>query len=82
MDIQKAITEIARSRPLPRTQRANYGQWVEPAWVVRGLVERGCGVTDAVNAVIAQMNLHPQRKAFNGVKAAYYALRHKPASQP
>ncbi len=78
MKIEEVIREIQRRTPLPPARRAQHGQWVKPAWVVRGLVEQGWGVFDAVHQTIATLNLHPPKKAFNGVKAAYYQLRNKP----
>lgn len=58
--------------------RAAHGQWVPFAWLVRGLVERGHGVTDSVNVVIEQAKLTPVELAQKSLRAAYYKIRTKP----
>lgn len=78
MTIEDTIREIQRRTPLPPPGYVTYGQWISPAWVVRGLVEQQWGVTEAVRQVVATMKLQPERKALNGVKAAYYIIRNKP----
>lgn len=68
---------IARTPQPPAPARSGYGQWVRPAWVVRGLVARGWGVSDAVRETVAAMGLEGDR-AFRGVRACYYAIRTEP----
>ncbi len=79
MDPEEAIREIKRKTPLPPSYRAARGVWVQPAWVVRGLVERDkWTVSDAVREVIHRMKLTPPETAFKGVRAAYYVIRNEP----
>lgn len=78
MNIAEIAQEIMRRKPLPANRRAQHGQWVSPAWVVRRLVEDAdWGVKDAVAQVCETLNLHPRDKALNGVRAAYYEVRKK-----
>ncbi len=77
MNPNEVVKEITRRKPLPPTQRATHGAWVEPAQAVAGLVEKGWSPTDAVREVISVLKLHPPEKAEKGIRAAYYALREK-----
>jgi hypothetical protein len=81
MNIQTIVQTIARKNPLPPRPRATHGLWVWPGWAVRGLVEQGWGVSHAVRAAIKAFNLHPEGKAYKGVRAAYYVIRHRPWSE-
>jgi hypothetical protein len=74
MDIQKAITEITKQIGPPKT-RAAHGQWTPMAWIVRGLVERNYGVTDAVKHVLENSGHANTEKAFDSLRAAYYSIR-------
>ena len=85
MNPEEVIREIQRKAPLPPKYRAARGIWVQPAWVVRGLVERdNWTVSDAVREVISRQNLHPPDVAFKGIRAAYYEVRKQvwPEEQP
>lgn len=77
MDLRKKIEELKAKAPKPR-RRASHGQWTEPAWCVRGLVEAGQPVTDAARLVVQELCLEPQEKAVEGVRQAYYAIKDKP----
>ena len=77
MSIQDQIEKLQRASPPPRP-RAAHGQWVEPAWIVRGLVEAGHQVTDACRYVIGSMDLDVEEgKAIRSLRQAYYAVRDK-----
>lgn len=78
MSAQDIIQEILKKRPVPPTRRASHGQWVEAGWVVRGLVEKGWSVSDAVREVVSTLKLTPPDKAFRGIRACYYTIRNKP----
>lgn len=78
MNLIARIDEIKKNAPKPKW-RAAHGRWVDPAWVVRGLVERhGYGVTDAVRTVVAQEGHEPADRAERSIRQAYYQLRNKP----
>jgi hypothetical protein len=82
MNIQDIVRTIARKNPRPSRPRATHGLWVSPAWAVRGLVEQErYNVSDAVRATVRAFGLHPEDKAFRGVRAAYYVLRGRPWSE-
>lgn len=78
MNVSETIREIQRRTPLPPTRRVAHGVWIEPAWVVRGLVENDWGVSDAVRQVVAEQKYHPADVAFKGIRAAYYVIRNHP----
>jgi hypothetical protein len=75
--LEAAIKEIQRGMGPPKF-RAAHGQWVPYAWVVRGLVEKGHGVVDAVRAVVERANIHPPDVAIRSIRAAYYKIRTVP----
>lgn len=75
--LDAAIKEINKGMGPPKF-RAAHGQWVPYAWVVRGLVENGHGVVDAVRAVVERANLHPPDVAIRSIRAAYYKIRTAP----
>lgn len=77
MDVRARIDEILKRMPKPKF-RASHGQWVKPAWVVRGLVEAGQPVTAAVRFVVREMCLTPPDLAERSVRQAYYDIRLKP----
>jgi len=75
MDIKATVKEIKRRVPVPPNRRARKGEWVEPAWAVRILVEKqGFDVAEAVRQVIAVNNFHPPDKAYAGIRAAFYVV--------
>ena len=79
MDIAATIAEITTKTPKPPSHRAKHGAWVDPAWVVRGLVENHqWEVCDAVARVVEDMDLTPPDKAYRGIRACYYAILKKP----
>lgn len=77
MDVNVAIKEIAKGMGRPRF-RAQHGEWVPYAWIVRGLVEKGHEVTASVKQVVEKGNLQPPEVAIRSVRAAYYKIRKKP----
>ena len=76
-NVREIVREIT-ARAAPAAVRGGYGHWIAPAWAVRMLVDKGWGVTAAVQQVIDTMELEPRRKAFSGVRTQYYKLRGKP----
>lgn len=76
MDVRSALEELSAKLGPPK-HRAAHGQWIPYAWLVRGLVERGHGVTDAVNHVLENSGIPPKehKQAFGSVRAAYYTIR-------
>lgn len=76
MDIKTTIKELS-DRLGPPKQRAAFGQWIPAAWLVRGLVDRGHGVTDAVNHVLAESGLSHNKQSFGSLRAAYYKVKGK-----
>lgn len=77
MNYQKAIDEISASLGPPKP-RAGFGQWMPLAWLVRGLVERGHNVTNAVNAVLDQTKLPVNISSFGSLRAAFYRVKDQP----
>ena len=74
MNIQSAIKELSKSLGTPRP-RAAFGSLVPYAWLVRGLVEKGFGVSDSVHHVINNSGLTNNNQTFGSVRAAYYKIR-------
>lgn len=74
MDVKTAIKELSDKLGPPK-HRAAHGQWVPFAWLVRGLVERGHGVTDAVKHVLNDTGFSEDPSAFGSVRAAYYKVK-------
>lgn len=77
MNIESTIEELSKRLGPPRF-RAAFGQWLPYAWLVRGLVERGHGVTDAVNTVLGGTGFAGARSSFGSLRAAYYKIRTRP----
>lgn len=74
------IDRIKKTAPAPK-KRALQGEWVAPAWVVKGLVEReGYGVTDAVKLVVQDESHSPEDRAVRGIRHAYYKIKNLPWS--
>ena len=76
MDIDAQIKVIKEGMGPPEF-RAAYGQHVRFAWVVRGLVEQGYGVTQSVKEVVAKAGLTPPKKVERSLRASYYKIRDK-----
>lgn len=78
MDLIARIDEIKKNAPPPK-RRAAHGKWVDPAWVVRGLIERhGYGVIDAVREVVRQEGHEPADIAERSIRQAYYSVKKRP----
>ena len=82
VDIDAAIREIKKDMGPPEF-RAAYGQHVKYAWVVRGLVEQGYGVSESVRHVVEKAGLTPPDKVVRSLRASYYKIRDRewPAEQ-
>lgn len=82
MDIDAAIREIKKDMG-PPAYRAAYGQHVKYAWIVRGLVEQGYGVSESVRQVIERAGLAPFDRVFRSLRVAYYKIKDRewPAEQ-
>lgn len=74
VNVQAAIKELSRTLGPPKP-RAAFGTWTTYAWLVRGLVEKGHGVTSAVNHVLDNSGLEHNDTAFGSLRAAYYKLK-------
>lgn len=74
MDIDAAIREIKKDMGPPEF-RAAYGQHVKYAWIVRGLVEQGYGVSESVRQVVEKAGLTPPAKVERSLRASYYKIR-------
>lgn len=74
MNIQAALNELSKTLGTPKP-RAAHGAWVNPAWLVRGLVEKGHGVSAAVNHVLDNSGFGNNEQAFGSLRAAYYKIR-------
>lgn len=74
MNVKAAIQELSKTLGEPKP-RAPFGQWPTFAWIVRGLVEKGHGVSDAVNHVLENSGLPKTRQSFGSLRAAYYQLK-------
>ena len=59
----------------PPKSRAAFGQWVPFAWVVRGLVEQGFGISDAVKEVLESSGFPNNKQNFGSLRASYYKCR-------
>lgn len=82
MDILARIDQIKSRSPKPKG-RAAHGKWVDPAWVVRGLVEKhGYGVTEAVRIVINEEGHAPADIAERSLRQAYYQIKKRPWPKP
>lgn len=74
MNLQTTLKELS-ARMGPPKERAAFGTWVPAAWLVRGLVEQGHGISDAVNQVIKSLGHANNKRAFGSLRAAYYKVR-------
>jgi hypothetical protein len=74
MNIQTAIRDLS-SKLGPPKPRAAHGQWVPYAWLVRGLVEKGHGVSRSVNYVLENAGLTITEASFGSVRSAYYKIK-------
>lgn len=78
VEAEEAVREIKRKTPRPPKEHNPYGIWINPAWVVRRMVEvEKWGVSDAVREVVSRFKL-TQDAAFAGIRAAYYEVRKRP----
>ena len=75
MDIRTIINDLSGKLGPPKN-RAAFGQWIPASWVVRGLVERGHGITDAVREVLESTGMGNNKQAFGSLRAAFYRIRH------
>ena len=80
-DILARIDELKKKAPPPSAKRAAPGRWVAPAWVVRGLVEDGYGVMEAVRIVVNGEGHEPVEAAETGIRQAYYKIKGRPWSE-
>jgi hypothetical protein len=76
MDIPTTLKELSDRLGPPRP-RAAFGQWTPYAWLVRGLVEQGHGISDAVNHVLVSSGFAKNKQAFGSLRAAYYKVKDK-----
>ena len=74
VDPEAEARKIARETKPRKPPRAPHGQWTVPARVVAGLVTRKWQVSDAVREMIARGGYPDERKAFRGIRSAYYLL--------
>jgi hypothetical protein len=74
MNVQAAIKELNKSLGPPK-ERAAFGTWPTYAWLVRGLVEKNHGVSDAVTHVLTQSGLPVTKRSFGSLRAAFYKIR-------
>lgn len=70
------VRQILARQPKPPAPRAAPGDWTQAAEAVHTLVtSHGWGVTPAVRMVIGQLDPPDHDRAFNGIRAGYYAIR-------
>ena len=74
MNIRTTIAELNKSLGTPKPRQA-FGTWPSYAWLVRGLVEKGHGVSDAVNHVLNNSGLPVTRQAFGSLRASFYQIK-------
>jgi len=79
VNVKSMTRKLAADGP-PKDLRAQHGLWVKPAAVVYALVHKqpkgkAWNVSDAVRRVISQGDYGDPRRAFNGIRAAYYIMR-------
>lgn len=77
MSIQSAIDELSQKLGTPQ-DRAVFGQWVPYAYLVRGLVEKGHGVTTAVKHILTSTGNEVNKRTFGSLRAAYYKIKDTP----
>lgn len=75
--IQATIDALSK-RLGPTKQRAEFGQWVPYAYLVRGLTEKGHGVTAAVKHVLESAGMQVNSRTIGSLRARYYAIRETP----
>lgn len=76
MNIRSTIKELTTLLGPPK-ERAEFGSLKPYAWLVRGLVEKGYGVTESVRVVLQQSDVGNSEKTFRSTRAAYYKIRDK-----
>lgn len=76
MDISATIKQLSEKLGKPKP-RAAFGTWNSYSWLVRGLVERGHGVTAAVRHVLENSGMPDTPQAFGSLRASYYKIRDK-----
>lgn len=74
MNVKAAIEELSKTLGKPKP-RAAFGQWVPYAWLVRGLVEKGFGVSTAVNHVLENSGFASNKQAFGSLRASFYKIK-------
>lgn len=74
MNVQAAIKELQKTMPKSKP-RAAFGTWPTYAWLVRGLVEKGHGISDAVNHVLTHSGVPNTKQSFGSLRAAFYKIR-------
>jgi len=74
MNIAAAVKELSKTLGTPKP-RAAFGSLVPYAWLVRGLVEKGFGVSDSVHHVINNSGLKGSKQTFGSLRAAYYKVK-------
>ena len=77
MSIQSAIDDLSKKLGTPK-ERTPFGEWVPYAYLVRGLVEKGHGVTASVNHVLTSTGKAVDKRTFGSLRAAYYKIRETP----
>jgi hypothetical protein len=75
--LRARIDSIRKKYPTPK-YRASHGQWTEPGWLVRGLVEAGHPVMESCRIIAGEQKLEPREAAIRGLRQSYYALRNRP----
>jgi len=74
MNIAAAVKELSKTLGTPKP-RAAFGQWIPYAWLVRGLVEQGHGVSDAVHHVLDNSGFANNPQAFGSLRASFYKVK-------
>lgn len=74
MNIKSLVKSISKKLGPPKS-RAAHGQWTPYAWCVRGLTDRGYGVTQAVRHVLDNSGFANDVKAFGSLRAAFYKVK-------
>ena len=74
MNLQSTIKELSEKLGPPKP-RAAHGQWLPYAWLVRGLVEKGYGITESVRNVLENSGVKHSKTAFGSLRAAFYKVR-------
>lgn len=74
MNLQDTVQALAKSLGTPKP-RAAFGTWPNYAWIVRGLVEKGYGISDAVNHVLNESGMPNTKQSFGSLRASYYQIK-------